>query len=113
MIKFLMQASQNMSHHSCFVLLSFVSVVSSHSVPIGAASSFDGDAVAHSDYTLHLQPPQDTSHDIEASLDAIMKAEDEKRTLSDDEFEEAKQSMIKAEKQRIRDMVRNALVAQE
>ena len=42
-----------------------------------------------------------------------MKAEDEKRTMSDDEFEEAKQSMIKAEKQRIRDMVRNALVAQE
>ena len=113
MIKFLMQASRNMSHHSCFALLSFVAVISSHSLPIGAASSFDGDAVAHSDYTLNLQPPQETTHDIEASLDAIMTAEDEKRSLSDDEFQEAKQSIIKVEKQRIRGMVRNAFVIQE
>ena len=94
--------------HSCVSLLSFFVLVSSLSVP---TASFYGSAAAHQDYTLNLQPPQETPQDIEASLDATMKAEDQKRMLSDHEFEESKQSMITAEKQRIRDMVRSAFAA--
>ena len=100
-----------MLHHYLVALLSFAAVVSSRSVPAGMASRFSGTAVAHSDYILNLQPPQETTRDIEASLDAIMKAEDEKRVLSDDEFESAKQSMINVEKQRIRDIVQHAFAA--
>ena len=73
----------------------------------GATSDVHGHVVAQSDYTLNLQPPQ-TTHDIEASLDAIVKQEDERRTLSNGEFEEAKQRMINAEKQQLRDIVRHA-----
>lgn len=96
-----------MLHHSCVVLLSFVAAISFFSVPTGATSDLNSYAVAHSDYTLNLQPPQETTHDMEASLGAIMKREDERRMLSDNEFEEAKQRMINAEKQQLREIVRN------
>ena len=99
---------QNMMRHSCVSLLSFFAVVSSRSV---LTDSLYGRVAAHQDYTLNLQPPQETPQDIEESLDATMKAEDQQRMLSDHEFEEAKQSMITAEKQRIRDMVRSAFAA--
>ena len=99
---------RNMMRHSCVSLLSFFAVVSSRSVP---TASLYGSVAAQPDYTLNLQPPQETHQDIEASLDAITAAEDAKRMLSDHEFEEAKQSMIVAEKQRIRDMVRSAFAA--
>ena len=110
-IKCLIRAKQVMLHHYLVALLSFAAVVSSRSVQAGMASRFSGTAVARSDFILNLQPPQETTRDIEASLDAIMKAEDEKRVLSDDEFESAKQSMINVEKQRIRDIVQHAFAA--
>ena len=94
-----------------FALTSFAVVVvvaSSHSAPPGVVSGAYGNAVAHSEYTLNLQPPEESTHDVEASLDAIMKVEDEKRILSDSEFAAAKQRMINAEKQRIHDIVRGA-----
>ena len=100
-----------MLHHSCVALLSFVAAVSFLSVPAGATSDLYGNAMAYSDYALNLQPPQETTHDMEASLDAIMKQEDERRMLSDSEFEEAKQRMINAEKQHLRDIVRSVFVA--
>ena len=43
-----------------------------------------------------------------SSLDAIMAAETEKRTLADAEFAAAKQRLINVEKQRIQDIVREA-----
>ena len=73
-----------------------------------AASSHSGLAGANSGYTLNLQPPEENTHDVEASLDAIMKAEDEKRILSDTAFAAAKQRLINVEKQRIQDIVRDA-----
>ena len=97
-----------MMRHSCVSLLSFFAVVSSRSV---LTDSLYGSVAARQDYTLNLQPPQETPQDIEASMDATMKAEDQKRMLSDHDLEEAKQSMITAEKQRIRDMVRSAFAA--
>ena len=97
-----------MMRHSCVSLLSLFALVSSRSVP---TAGLYGSVAAHQEYALNLQPPQETVQDIEASLDATMKAEDQKRMSSDHEFEEAKQSMITAEKQRIRDMVRSAFAA--
>ena len=108
MHKHLMHGDRNMMRHSCVSLLSFFAVVSSRSVP---TASLYGSVAAQPDYTLNLQPPQETPQDIEASLEAITAAEDAKRMLSDHEFDEAKQSMIVAEKQRIRDMVRSAFAA--
>ena len=57
---------------------------------------------------MNLQLPEENTHDVEASLDAVMKAEDVKRILSDTEFAAAKQRLINAEKQRIQDIVREA-----
>ena len=97
--------SCNMLRHSCVALLSFVVVATSDNVLMNAAS---GEAAAHSDFTLSLRPPESTAHDIEESLAAMMKAEKEKRQLSDNEFEVAKQHLINAEKHRIHDIVQNA-----
>ena len=95
-----------MLHRSCVALLSFLAVAS-----VDVVSGSDVREAANADHTLHLQPPDNTAHDIEASLAAIMKAEREKRHVSDSEFEVAKQRMINVEKQRIHDMVRNAFGA--
>ena len=78
---------------------------------MGMISGLDAAAEQQSDYTLNLQPPGNTAHDIEASLAAIMQAEREKRQLSDSEFEVAKQRMINVEKQRIHDVVQHAFEA--
>ena len=88
---------------SCFAI-----VAASHADSLGAKGRLHGDDLAHSEYTLNLQPPEENAHDVEASLDAIMKAEDEKRILSDSEFAAAKQRLINLEKQRIQDIVREA-----
>ena len=91
------------------ICLSFiVAAASSDSVSPGAIAGLYGDVVAHSDYTLKLQPPEENTHDVEASLDAIMKAEDEKRISADREFAAAKQRLINSEKQQIHDIVREA-----
>ena len=97
-----------MLHRSCVALLSFLAVAS---VDVVSGSGSDVREAATADHILHLQPPDNTAHDIEASLAAIMKAEREKRHVSDSEFEVAKQRMINVEKQRIHDMVRNAFGA--
>ena len=93
---------------SCFGVAAF-----SHSVHSGAnAGSYEG-AIAHPEYTLNLQPPEEDTHDVEASLDALMKAEDVKRILSDTEFATAKQRLIDVEKQRIRDIVSEAFASRD
>lgn len=97
-----------MLHRSCVALLSFVAVAPTNSATINVASVLHASDAEHSDYTLNLQPPENTVLDIDASLAAMMNAEHEKRQLSDGEFEVAKQRMINVEKQRIHDMVRNA-----
>ena len=101
-------SNQNMARLFGFCLTCVVIAASSHSVPPGANAGLYGDVVSHSDYTLNLQPPEESTHDVEASLDAIMKAEDEKRILSDTEFAAAKQRLINVEKQRIQDIIREA-----
>ena len=97
-----------MLHRSCVALFSFVAVAPANSASISVASGLRTGDAEHSDYTLNLQPPENTALDIDASLAAIMNAEHEKRQLSYGEFEVAKQRMINVEKQRIHDMVRNA-----
>ena len=97
-----------MLHRSIVTLFSFVAVVPSNSASIRAGSGLNAGVAEYSDCTLTLQPPENTAHDIEASLAAIVEAEDTKRHLSDSEFEAAKQRMINVEKQRIHDIVRGA-----
>ena len=92
---------------SCFVV-----VACSHAGSLDASGGLYGYAVTHSsEYTLNLQPPEENTHDVEASLDALMKAEDEKRILSDTAFAAAKQRLINVEKQRIQYIVREALAS--
>ena len=91
------------------IFLTHVVVAASYqSTPPGAKAGLYGDVVAHSDYTLKLQPPEESTHDVEASLDAIMKVEDEKRILSDTEFAAAKQRLLNVGKQQIHDIIREA-----
>ena len=52
---------------SCFGMAAF-----SHSVHSGANVGLYEGANAHSQYTLNLQPPEENTHDVEASLDALM-----------------------------------------
>ena len=85
---------------SCFIL-----GASSYSAPLGANGGLHGDVVARSQYTLNLEPPEENTHDVVSSLDAIMKAEDEQRVMSDEDFAAAKQRLINVEKQRIRDII--------
>ena len=75
-----------------------VVVASSRSVAPGANAGLYGDAVAHSDYTLNLQPPEENTYDVEASLDAIMKAEDGKRILSQSMYKECVAHKLPAQK---------------
>ena len=74
---------------------------SSQSGSLGASRGLYGDSALQAEYTLNLQPPEESTHDVEASLDAVMKAEDEKRILTDTAFEAAKQRLINVEKQRV------------
>ena len=67
-----------MARHFGLCLACVVVVACSRSVAPGTNAGLYGDAVAHSDYILNLHPPEENTHDVEASLDAIMKAEDEK-----------------------------------
>ena len=99
---------QNMARCFGIFLTHVVVAASSQSMPPGAKAGLYGDVVAHSDYTLKLQPPEESTHDVEASLDAIMKVEDEKRILSDTEFAAAKQRLLNLEKQQIHDIIREA-----
>ena len=103
------QSNQNMARLFGICLTCVVIAASSHSVPPGVNAGLYGDVVSHSDYTLNLQPPEESTHDVKASLDAIMKAEDEKRILSDTEFAAAKQRLINVEKQRVQDIIREAI----
>ena len=92
-------------------LLPFVAMSSSKFALNSAVTGLNRGAVAPSAYILNLQPPANTDHEAEASLDAILKAEDERRQVSDSEFEAAKQRMISAEKQWIHETVQRAFVA--
>ena len=79
-------SNQNMARRLGICLTCVVIAASSHSASPGANAGLYGDVVAHSDYTLNLQPPEESTHDVEVSLDTVMKAEDEKRILSDTDF---------------------------
>merc|ERR1740117_403060 len=100
-----------MMHRYCVALLPFIAMSSSKFTSDSAAAGLKGGAVVQSAYILNLQPPENTDIEVEASLIAIVKAEDEKRQLSDSEFELAKQRMISVEKQRIHDVVQDAFAA--
>jgi hypothetical protein len=111
-VECLKEDRRNMLCRSCLALLSVMAVAPLvNSASITVASGVRSGNAERSDQTLHLQPPENTAHDIEASLAAIVKAEHAKRQLSDSEFEAAKQRMINVEKQRIHDIVRNAFQA--
>ena len=91
-------------------LLPFVAMSSSEFALNSAVTGLNRGAVVPSAYVLNLQPPGNTDREAEASLDAILKAEDGRRQMSDSEFEAAKQRMISAEEQWIHDRVHRAFV---
>jgi hypothetical protein len=66
-----------MSHRACVALLSFLAVAPSNSVSMSVVSGLNAGDAERSDHILRLQPPENTAHDIEASLAAIVKAERE------------------------------------
>ena len=80
----------------------------SHATSLGVRHGSFADVTPHAEFTLNLQPPEENTHDVKASLDAIMKAENDKRILSDAAFAEAKQHLINVEKQQIQDIIREA-----
>ena len=100
-----------MMHRYCVVLLSFSAMSSSEFTSESDAAGLQRGTVMQSAYVLNLQPPENTDLEVEASLAGIAGAEDEKRQLSDSEFEVAQQRMIRAEKLWIHDAVRDAFVA--
>ena len=106
--RYLTSAIHNMVCRLGICLSFIVAAASSDSLSPGAIAGLYGDVVAHSGYTLKLQPPEENTRDVEASLDAIMKAEDEKRISADGEFAATKQRLINSEKQQIHDIVREA-----
>ena len=102
------RAFQNMVYRLGVYMSCFVFAACSHATALGEPGQFYGNAVARPDYILNLQPPEENTHDVEASLDSIMKVEDEKRILSDTDFAAAKERLVNVAKQRIHDIVREA-----
>ena len=64
-------------------------------------------------YTLNLHPPTEDSSSVQTSLDVIMSAENTKRRRADDEFANAKQSMLDAEKRKIHDIITSAFAGHD
>ena len=105
---FSQRALQNMVCRLGTCMSCFVVAACSHAGVLGEHGRLYGNVVARPDYILHLQPPEENTHDVEASLDSIMKVEDEKRMLSDSEFVAAKERLINVAKQRIHEIIREA-----
>ena len=75
----------------------------------GVSSKLYGAIAGASDFELNLRPPEESTKDIEESLDAIMKSEDISDKASQADFAADKEHMIEAEKLAIREIVASAL----
>ena len=79
-VECLKEDRHDMLRRSCLALLSVMAFAPlANSASISMASDVGAGNVERSDHTLHLQPPENTAPDIEASLAATAKAEHEKR----------------------------------
>lgn len=78
-------------------------------VPPGIVSALHGAAVGSGDFELNLQPPHQTSQDIQESLDSLMQIENSKEVASNEDFAREKQAIINAAKASIRGIVSSAL----
>jgi len=74
-------------------------------LPPGIKGGLYGDIVSHSDFQVNLKPPEETTRDVETSLDALLKFEESKFKTTTAESAAAKQSMLNIEKAKIRDIV--------
>ena len=74
----------------------------------GLTSALYGDIAGHSDFELNLHPPEETTQDIQESLDALMKSEDISRKASEADSISEKERMIEAEKAAIKEIVSSA-----
>lgn len=74
----------------------------------GMTSALYGDIVGHSDFEMNMQPPQETTKDVEDSLDALMKSENIKSQASLADFTYDKTKMVEAEKAAIHELVSSA-----
>lgn len=77
-------------------------------LPPGLKAGLYGDIVGHSDFQLNLRPPEESTHDTEKALDAILKMEASKGKEAADDGTAAKQRMLNIEKLKIRDIVGSA-----
>merc|ERR1712190_272763 len=74
----------------------------------GVTDAVYGDLVGHSDFELNLRPPEESTHDIEVSLDSIMNLENAKMKSSNDDFSAEQENMLHAEKEAIHNLVVSA-----
>ena len=74
----------------------------------GMTSALYGDVVGHSDFEVNLRPPEETSANIQESLDALAKSEDIKLKASQANFAAEKERMLEAEKIAIQEIVSSA-----
>ena len=93
--------------------VSFVCVIAlvatrAKSLVPGMTSALYGDIAGHSDFELNLQPPEESTKDIQESLDALMKAEDIKSKASQADASSEKERMLEAEKVAIKEIVSTA-----
>ena len=89
------------------VCMALVLPVAKSTVP-GVVSAVYGDIVGHSDFEMNMQPPEESTKDIEESLDALMKAENIKNEASQADFTYDKTKMVEAEKEAIHEIVSSA-----
>jgi len=94
----------------CLMMLSLVVVAGAAGgrLPPGIKAGLYGDIVAHSDFQMNLRPPEESTRDVEQSLDALLKLEESTATAEEAEATAAKQRMLNIEKAKIRDIVTNA-----
>lgn len=77
-------------------------------LPPGIKAGLYGDIVSHSDFQMNLRPPEESTHDIEKSLDALLKLEEGKNKAAEADAAAVKQRMLNIEKLKIRDIVKTA-----
>ena len=82
-------------------------VCAARALPLGASAGLRGEA-SHGDYVLNLRPPEEDARDVEASLDAVMKAERAKQRESDVAYNAEKARMLAVEKSELEAIVREA-----
>merc|ERR1719159_1142077 len=93
----------------CFLAgAAFGSTDGQHGMPSGVKAGLYSEVVGQSGFQMNLRPPSETTHDVEASLRALLMLERSKSKAAEAEAVASKQRMLNVEKAKLRHIVKTA-----